>query len=177
MRRIAILVLTICSLAVIATAQMPMPKPAPELKKLDYFAGNWTLDGDLKPSPMGPGGKTTMTENNKWMDGGFFLVSHLEFKSVAMGNGSGISFMGYSPEEKTYTYDEYNSVGEAVHSKGTLEGDTWTWTSDEKMNGQTSKGRFTIKTLSDTSYWFKFEMSQDGKNWISAMDGKATKVK
>jgi Protein of unknown function (DUF1579) len=178
MRRISILILfTILSLAMIAAAQMPMPKPAPELKKLDYFAGDWRLDGDMKPNPMGPGGKTTLIEHNKWMEGGFFLVSNSEFKSAGMGNGSGISFMGYSSEEKTYTYDEYNSMGEAVHSKGTLDGDAWTWTATEKMNGQTMKGRFTIKTLSDTSYSFKYEISQDGTNWITAMDGKATKVK
>jgi hypothetical protein len=178
MRRIAILsVLTLLSLAMIAAAQMPMPKPAPELKKLDYFAGNWTLDGDMKPSPMGPGGKTTLSEHNKWMDGGFFLVSNSEFKSAGMGDGTGIGFMGYSPEEKIYTYDEYNSMGEAVHSRGTLDGDTWTWNSDEKMNGQTIKGRFTIKTLSDTAYAFKYEISEDGTHWNTAMDGRGTKVK
>jgi hypothetical protein len=43
-------------------SQMPMPKPGAELKKLDYFVGTWTMDGDLKPGPMGPGGKMTGTE-------------------------------------------------------------------------------------------------------------------
>lgn len=115
-------------------AQMEAPKPGPEVKKLDYFAGTWTLDGDMKPGPMGPGGKMTMTEHNEWMDGGFFVVSHSEFKGV-MGNGSSIIFFGYDPEGKTYTYDEFDSAGTAGHSKGTLAGDTWTWTNDEKMGG------------------------------------------
>jgi Protein of unknown function (DUF1579) len=174
MRRISILIgSTILSLARIAAAQMPLPKPAPELKQLDYFLGNWTVDGDMKR----PGGKTTLTEPNKWMDGGFFLISNSEFKSAGMGNGSGISFLGYSPAEKAYTYDEYNSIGEAVHSQGALDGDTWTWTSAQKTDGQTMKGRFTIKTLSATSYSFKYEISQAGTNWITAMEGKGTKVK
>src|SRR5207248_7827664 len=30
-------------------AQMETPKPAPELKKLDYFAGTWSAEGDIKP--------------------------------------------------------------------------------------------------------------------------------
>jgi hypothetical protein len=171
--QIGILVLMFAAVAPVR-AQMEMPKPGPELKKLDYFTGSWALDGDLKPGPMGPGGKMTMTERDEWMDGGFFMTSHSEFKS-GMGNGTAVSFMGYDPEEKTYTYDEYNSLGEAEHSKGTLDGDTWAWTSEEKMGGQTMKGRFTMKMLSATSYSFKFEMSQDGVKWTTAMDGKATK--
>ncbi len=31
--------------------------PGPELKKLDYFVGNWTSEGDAKPGPMGPAAK------------------------------------------------------------------------------------------------------------------------
>ena len=62
-------------LAATASAQMPpAPKPGPEHKKLEYFAGNWNCTGDLKPGPMGPGGKMTMSEDTKWMDGGFFEV-------------------------------------------------------------------------------------------------------
>jgi len=45
------------------------PKPAPELKQVEYFVGTWFSEGDMKPSPMGPGGKMTMTEQNH-MDGG-----------------------------------------------------------------------------------------------------------
>ena len=38
-----------------AQAQMEMPKPAPELKKLDYFAGNWKLAGRVEaPARWGP---------------------------------------------------------------------------------------------------------------------------
>ncbi|MGB8986642.1 MAG: DUF1579 family protein, partial [Candidatus Sulfotelmatobacter sp.] len=89
--------------AVAAAAQMQPPKPAPELKKLDVFVGSWTLDGTMKPGTMGPGG--TMTENEKceWMEGGFYLVCHSDYKS-SMGNGVGLSVMGYSADDKAYTY-------------------------------------------------------------------------
>lgn len=40
------------------------PQPAPETKSLEYFVGTWTMNADLKPGPMGPGGKITGTE--KW---------------------------------------------------------------------------------------------------------------
>jgi hypothetical protein len=159
-----------------ALAQMEMPKPGPEHKKLDVFAGSWTLEGDMKPTAMGPGGKMTESEKCEWMEGGFFLVCHTDFKTT-MGNGSGISVLGYSGEEKGYTYREFNSWGEFEDSKGSVEGDTWTWTSDEKMGAMTMKGRFTMKVTSPTSYTFTFEMSEDGAKWTTVLDGKATKGK
>jgi hypothetical protein len=161
-------------LALTAVAQMEMPKPGPEHKKLDVLAGSWTLDGDMKPSPMGPGGKMTEIEKCDWMDGGFFLVCHTDFKS-SMGDGAGLSILGYSADDKAYTYREYNSWGESMESKGSVDNDTWTWTNDEKMGGTVMKGRFTMKLLSTTSYTFTYEMSQDGTKWNTVMDGKAIK--
>lgn len=165
-------------LAAAALAQMEMPKPGPEHKKLDAFAGTWTLDGDMKPGPMGPGGKVTESEKCEWMEGGFFLVCHIDFKTtMTMGNGSGISIMGYSTDDKSYTYREFNSWGEFTDSKGSVEGDTWTWINDEKMGGMTMKGRFTMKVTSPTAYNFTYESSQDGTKWTTVMEGKATKGK
>ncbi len=53
----------------------------------------------------------TETEKCEWMDGGFFVVCHTDFKS-SMGNGTGLSIMGYSTDDKAYTYREFNSWGE-----------------------------------------------------------------
>jgi len=160
-----------------ALAQMEMPKPGPEHKKLDMFAGAWTLDGDMKPGAMGPGGKVAENEKCEWMEGGFFLVCHTDLKSTTMGNGTSVSIMGYSSDEKSYSYREFNSWGEFVDSKGSVDGDTWTWINDEKMGAMTIKGRFTMKVTSLTSYNFTYETSQDGTKWTTVLDGKATKGK
>ena len=160
-----------------AFAQMGPPKPAPELKKLDYFLGIWTSDGDMKPGPMGPGGKFTTSGHSEWMDGGFFLVIHSDFNGGPMGKATGTAYMGYNSDEKVYTYDEFNSMGESVHSKGTIDGDTWNWSNDMKMGPQTMKARYTMKILSPTSYTFKLEMSPDGTKWDTAMEGRSTKSK
>jgi hypothetical protein len=159
-----------------ASAQMEPPKPAPEIKKLDMFAGTWNLEGDLKPGAMGQGGTMTEHETCAWMEGGFFLVCNTSFKS-SMGDGTGTSFLGYSTDDKIYTYREFNSWGEFDDSKGSIDGDTWTWTSDEKMGEKTMKGRFTMKIVTPASYTFHFEMSPDGSAWTTIMDGKATKEK
>lgn len=176
MKRLATILAAVILLATAAVAQMEMPKPGPEHKKIDVFVGSWTLEGDMKPGPMGPGGKMSEREKCEWMEGGLYLVCHSDYKS-SMGDGVGLSVMGYSNDDKAYTYREFASDGEFVDAKGQLEGDTWTWTSDNKMGGAITKGRFTMKMTSPTSYNFSFEMSQDGAKWMLMMDGKATKAK
>ena len=166
--------LAVMFFAVAGTPQTPMPTPAPELAKLDYLAGTWTGDADLKPGPMGPGGKITSTDEARWMEGKFFLVMHSKFTG-AMGDGTSLAIFGYDSDKKVYTYNEFNSMGQSNHSEGTVNGDTWTWNSDENMGGHAFKGRFTMKALTPTSYTYKFEVSQDGSNWTTAMEGKATK--
>jgi hypothetical protein len=177
MRRISsfLAFLAVISLVVpSATAQTPAPKPGPEVAKLDYLAGNWISDGDMKPGPMGPGGKFTQTTDIHWMEGNFFLVMHAKVEG-AMGKWTSIAVMGYDQTKKAYTYNEFDSTGDAGASVGTVDGDTWTFTSDENMGGTTFKGRYTMKVLSPTSYTYKYEMSKDGTTWTTAMDGKATK--
>jgi hypothetical protein len=163
-------------LTLFAAAQTPpqMPKPGPEQKNLAYFAGNWTLTGDIKPGPMGPGGKFTGTERIEWMPGGFFLVSHSQGSSP-MGKETGLAVYGYDADKKVYTYDEFNSAGENVHATGTFDGKVWTWSSESPMGGKPMKGHFIVTQNSPTSYAFKFEMSEDGNNWSPVMDGTGTK--
>src|SRR5258706_1322333 len=114
MTRIWALLIATLLLTTVASAQMQMPKPGPEHKKLDYFTGNWTCDGDSKPGPMGPGGKMTMTQDSKWMDGGFFLVIHSQFKSSSMGDGNGIAFLGYYTDATKDPTNEFNVQAEAT---------------------------------------------------------------
>ena len=161
-------------IALSVQGQTDTPKPAPELKKLDYFAGTWTADGEMRPGLMGPGGKFTGTNHVQWMDGGFFLVTHSEF-SGAMGKGAETAYMGYDSNDKTYTYDSFNTLGEADHAKGNVDGDTWTWQSETRVGAQTMKGRLTIKVISATAYNFRFEMSTDGATWNTVLEGKDTK--
>lgn len=177
-RFFAALVISLLVAACAAAQTQPQKPPTPgaEVKKLDYFAGNWKSEGDMKPSSFGPGGKFSANEQNEWMPGGFFLLSHAD-ESTPMGNGKGLAIFGYDTNEKVYTYQAFNSMGEAEHAKGTLAGDTWTWTNEEKMQGKLMRGRYTVTTLSPTSYTFKFEMAPEGGEWATVMEGKATKTK
>jgi len=168
------IILAAVLISALASAQTQPPKPGPELKKLDVFVGTWTLDGTMKPGMMGPGGSMTENEKCEWMDGGFYVVCHSDYKST-MGDGVGLSVLGYSADDKAYTYREFNNFGEFEDSRGHVDGDTWTWTGDEKMGDMIMHGRFTMKMTSATSYTFTYDMSQDGTKWSTVMDGKASK--
>ena len=85
-----------------------------------------------------------------------------------MGNGSGISILGYSTDDKPYIDREFNCWGEFDDSEGSVVRDTWTWTNDQKMGDMTMKGRFTMKVTSPTSYNFMYEMSQDGNQMVDS---------
>ena len=174
MKRVSVvLLLFVLMMEVAAVAQMMGP-PAPELKKLDYFVGTWAMDGDVKPGPMGAGGKSTGTGKYEWMEGNYFMTSQTSFSGV-MGTGKETAYYGYDANKKVYNYDSFSSVGEHNIAVGTFEGDTWTWAFDVPMGGSTAKGRFVMKETSPTFYTYKLEFSQDGTNWNLIMDGKATK--
>jgi hypothetical protein len=178
MRRLipAVLILVVAG-SVLVQAQAPAgpPKPGPEHKRLAHFVGKWTSEGDMKESPFGPGGKFTFTENCYWFSGRFQVVCNSDGQGP-MGNVKGIAIMGYDPEEKSYTYYEANSVGEAGLSRGTVNGNVWTWTYEAKMRGKPTKSRFTLTQESADSQSFRYEMSVDNGPMQVVMEGKSTRV-
>jgi hypothetical protein len=151
------------------------PKPGPEVKKLAYFTGAWTSEGEIKPNPMMPAGKFTSNDSCSWYKGGFHVVCHSK-GSGPMGAVQSLGILGYSTEEKAYTYDGIDNSGHADHATGTTDGKTWSYTSAEKMGGKTMYGRYTMSDLAPDSYGFKYEMSEDNKTWNAVMEGKVTRA-
>jgi hypothetical protein len=95
-----------------------------------------------------------------------------------MGSMKGLGILSYSPEDKAFTYYGTDSSGMtmATVAKGTVQGDTWTYTDESKMGGKTIKGRYTIRVLSPTAYSFTWEMEGEGGQWQTVMEGKSTKA-
>lgn len=177
MKQIMCTALSVLLLTGLATPQNPQqaPKPAPELKRLSFFQGTWKVEGEMKPGPFGPGGKMTGTDRAAWDLSRFFLVTHSDMSGGGM-NGKSVSYLGYDTQKKQYTYDAFNSFGEAEHATGTVSDKNWTWTSESTMKGQKVNSRGTITEVSPTSYTLNFEYStDDGKTWAPAMQATATK--
>lgn len=176
--RLAVLLtsgLLISAMAVQAQEKkMEAPKPGPEVKKLDYFVGNWKSEGEVKQNPFMPAGKMTSTSKCEWFPGGFHVVCHEEGKGPT-GAMHGLGILAYNMEDKAYTYSGIDNSGFSAMAKGNVDGNTWTYTSEDKMGGKVYHGRYSMVTSPD-SYTFKYESSEDGSNWMTIIEGKTTKA-
>jgi Protein of unknown function (DUF1579) len=174
---IGMVAVLILMMGVSMRAQAPQgaPMPGPEVKRLGFFVGTWKEVGTAHMGAMqGPEGKVTSTTKYEWLAGGFFIVGHSD-TTTSMGSDKEMSVMGWDDAKKNYTYHAFDSEGEAAEATGALNGDTWTWTTNE-MGGAPIKARLTIKEVSKTQYTFKMEISQDGNTWTTALETTATKV-
>jgi hypothetical protein len=175
---------SMCSVAValfVATAavvaQAPQaPKPGAEQKRIGYFAGQWNFQGEAKASPMGPGGKITMTETCEWFAGGFQLVCRSK-GTGPMGPGTSQSVMAYDAGRKAYTYHAISSHGDVIFVRGNVEGKVWTYNDEVTIEGKPMKIRATVTEDTATSYSFKLEASFGDSPMVVMEEGKATKVK
>jgi Protein of unknown function (DUF1579) len=160
----------------IAQPAAEAPKPSPEQEKLGYFVGKWKSEGEMKPSPFMPGGSFTTTDDCQWFEGGFAVVCHSQ-GSGPMGATKGLGIMGYSADEGVYTYYGVDNSPMAMASvpRGTIQGDTWTYSDEAKMGGKMIKSRYVMQQLSPTSYTFKWEMQDEAGGWQTVMEGKSTK--
>lgn len=159
---------------VLASQDTEAPKPGPEVKKLEVFAGKWSGESDMKPGPWGPGGKMTSEDDCTWFEGGFQIVCRSDSKG-AMGKMKSEAILGWNGEEKVYKYSGIDSMGMMGSATGTVSGNTWSWTGEDKMGGKLIKSRYTIVLPTPTTQTFKWETSEDGKTWTTMMEGKSTK--
>jgi hypothetical protein len=160
-----------------ARAAASAAQPAPQLARLGYFVGKWATKGKILPGPWGAGGEFGWNEDTKWMTGNFFVIGHWDFQMPADlgGDGEEIFIMGFDSHRGGYSFDAFSSQGLHQVSKGILTGDTWTWTSESIQNGKPVQQKMTMRVQSPTSYNLKFEISSDGAEWMTFMEGKANK--
>jgi len=164
-------------LAVVAQAPK-MPAPGPEHQRLGYFVGKWTSEGEMKPGPMGPGGKLTSSDTCEWFEGRFAVICRSE-GTTPMGASKSVGILGYSTEEKVYTYYGVDNTNMTMASvpRGTVQGATWTYADESMMGGNKVKSRVTIKEISPTSYTFTMELQGPDGKWTPMMESRNTKVK
>ncbi len=176
MRRFAVVVALVSISAGAVIAQKPeMPTPGPEHQRLAAFVGNWTFEGEMKPGPMGPGGKLTGTDRIDWTPGNFFLQRAFQGKSP-MGEVQGIEIYGYDGAKKVYTFNSFDSLGMMGSGTMTVKGNTWTATGTSTIGTATMRDRCTLEFgAGGSTLTVKCETSADGKTWNPTVEGKATK--
>ena len=165
-------VILICGFTSLLLAQAPPapPTPGPEHKKLEYFLGKWTVEGEIKANAFVPAGKTVSTETATLGLGGFYVESRNEGPS-----GTRLAIIGYDSHAKVYTSYYANSVGMVGVGTGTVNGNTWTWMVEDKYAGISIKGRTTVTVLSPTQQTIKYEMVDGKGGYATIVEGKVTK--
>ncbi len=110
-----------------ALAQAPMQSAAPGVtphhQAMSFFLGDWTASGTSKISPKSPAAPFTLKEHGEWVTDGYFLETKTSMKSE-LGTVNSQRVMCYNVQDKTYTYNVYNSLGEHQVALGHLNGDT-----------------------------------------------------
>jgi len=91
-------------------------EPSPALKRLDRLVGTWELSGDV-------GG----TVKYEWMEGGFFLIQHVDLGPEAKG----MEVIGHERslgQEQSADIKSrfYSNIGDTLDYTYQLEGDTLT---------------------------------------------------
>ena len=166
-------------LSLIASAQgtmtTPPSAPTPEQQIMGYFVGNWQLQGTTKISPNSPPATFTGEEQSVWVSGQYFVETHTDIKGP-LGDIRSTRVMEYNPADHAYTYNAYNSLGEHIMAIGHLDGNTWTWTAEQKLNGVIANARYTFHFVSKNSYTFKSEVASPSGAWVTVMEGTATRT-
>ena len=157
------------AVSLVAQASPQAPTPSPELKKQDFFVGNWTLEGTTKSSPFGPGAqKFKSTEHLEWMPGGFVLLAY----SYAGDKLAGIAVIEYDSKKKIFTHTRFNNLGVMEFWTGTADSDQWIWTREAQVDSKPVKDRLTIRKTSENSYSFVDELQPaEGGNWSIVAEG------
>jgi hypothetical protein len=170
---------TAAALVLISSAALTQPppmKPGAEHKRIGYFAGQWTYQGEAKASPIGPAGKMSGSETCEWFAGGFQLVCRSK-GTGPRGAVTGQAIMSYDPGRKAYTYYALSSLGDNIFVRGQVDGKVWTWLDETTVEGKAMKIRATVTEETPTSYTFKLEASFDGGPMTVIEEGKSTRGK
>jgi len=158
------------------SASPPARVPFAEVRRLGDLVGTWKISGQVQKSPMGPGGKMDATETCAWFEGEYFVVCHTS-GTTPMGKTAGMSTFGWDGDHKNYTFQSIDNFGMASTAKGKLDGNTWTWSSEEMMGGKKMKSRFVLVQESPDHRRMSWSISPDGQTWSELFSGDETREK
>jgi len=160
-----------------AQSPAPLPSPGPDQKKLEVYLGKWQVEGEAKESPYGPAGKFSSRDTTEWLPGGFFFTHRADGRQGSVEVRQ-LEVVGYDARNKVYTSRTFDNFGNAGSWKGTVQGNTWTWTGESIVAGKPLQERCTVVFATNVaSYNVKCDYSPDGRTWTTNVELKGTRSK
>jgi len=92
------------------------PEPNPTLESLDVIVGTWGLKG----RESGPDGEIHGRPTFKWMEGGFYLVQHVDIDYIGR-RIVGIEYIGYDEENDNLRSYFFSNEGPGPFGRVALE--------------------------------------------------------
>ena len=151
---------------------MDMPKPTEAHRKLEKLVGSWSGEERLHPSPWDPQGGTALgrVRNRVALDG-FIVVQDYEQERGGSINFRGHGVFSWDPSRPCYLLHWFDSMGMPPNEfRGNFQGDVLIMTSQGPQGHSRAVFDFVEKGL----YRFRMEVSQDGDQWYTFMEGKYT---
>jgi hypothetical protein len=152
---------------------MEMPKPTEAHKKLTHLVGRWTGQEHISPSPWDPkGGVATGRSDNRIALEGFALLHDYEQERNGAITFRGHGVLTYDAQEQCYRMHWWDSMGSPVNElSGAFEGATLKMTS----RGPQGLNRVVWDFSQAGRYRFEMEVSPDGQQWLTFMEGDYTR--
>jgi hypothetical protein len=141
-----------------------MPQVTDHHRKLEAFAGRWSGEETIHPSPWDPkGGKARGIINARLDLGGFFLIEDYLQERDGRTAYRGHGVIGWNAADKCYVMHWFDSMGDVgpQPARGTLQGDTLAFQHDNPAN----RSRYVYRFLGPGRIGFKIENSSDGREW------------
>ena len=143
-------------------------KPGPEHRLLDILVGRWINEGETVASDTAPAVKIVTSDVYEWMPGGFFVL-HTAYGRIGDVDVGGTEIIGYDEASKKYRTHFFDSQGGVTTEELTVRDGVWTWQGKATRASATfSADRRTVAV--------RHERSDDGVNWVPAMEITLYKV-
>lgn len=149
---------------------MEMPKPGEAHARLGSLVGEWSGGETVHPAPWDPAGGTARgTVNNRAVLDGFAVVQEYQQFRAGRPNFAGHGIFWYDSASGEYVMTWIDSMaGAPANFRGGFDGDVLKLTNAMPQGGFT---RCSFDCSEPGAYVFLMEVSQDGEQWMPAMEG------
>ena len=143
-------------------------RPSPQHRLLDILVGRWINEGETVASADAPAVKILTSDVYEWMPGGFFVV-HTAYGRIGDVDVGGTELIGYDEASENYRTHFFDSQGGITTEDLTIRDGVWTW------QGTATRATGTFSADGRTLP-VRHERSDDGVNWVPAMEVTLSKV-
>ncbi len=155
------------------TSAVQLPKPGPELQRLNAFVGKWHAegtsyaDGQRADDPLASAVPWTSDESYEWLPGSFYVLHRWD----AMAGErvfKGVEIMGYDEAQGGYFTQLFDNAGNHPTYSATVDGNIW------EFAEAVTRVKVTVSDDGDQME-FDWEWKSGGSDWLPLCKRVATR--